>query len=126
MKRRLLNLLTALSLLMFVAVCVLWVRSYWVSQFVGWSDASRFVGVLSMGGLVRLEHATYPAESRGWSRVFYPTPGGPGLWGEARARDHHGGSGRASRRSRTYPPKSAVAPRRNAQSVHITGNSHCG
>ena len=28
MKRRLLNLLTALSLLMFVAVCVLWVRSY--------------------------------------------------------------------------------------------------
>jgi hypothetical protein len=29
MNRRLLNLLTALSLLLFVVVCVLWVRSYW-------------------------------------------------------------------------------------------------
>jgi hypothetical protein len=29
MKRRLLNLLTALSLLLCVAACVLWVRSYW-------------------------------------------------------------------------------------------------
>jgi hypothetical protein len=30
MTRRLLNLLTAVSLLLCVAVCVLWVRSYWV------------------------------------------------------------------------------------------------
>ena len=29
MRRRLLNLLTALSLLLCVAVCVLWARSYW-------------------------------------------------------------------------------------------------
>jgi hypothetical protein len=33
--RRLLNLLTALSLLLCVAVCVLWVRSYYVCDWVG-------------------------------------------------------------------------------------------
>ena len=33
MKRRLLNLLTALSLLICVAACVVWVRSYWVSDW---------------------------------------------------------------------------------------------
>src|SRR5688572_3907797 len=32
MKRRLLNLLTALSLLLCVAVVALWVRSYWVKD----------------------------------------------------------------------------------------------
>jgi len=32
MRRRLLNLLTALSLLLCVAVCVLWVRSYWIGD----------------------------------------------------------------------------------------------
>jgi hypothetical protein len=36
MKHRLLNLLTALSLLLCVAVCVLWVRSYWRSQYVSY------------------------------------------------------------------------------------------
>jgi len=29
MRRRLLNVLTALSLLLFLAACVFWVRSYW-------------------------------------------------------------------------------------------------
>ena len=38
MTRRLLNVLTALSLLLWVAVCVLWVRSYWV-----WDHVSRHV-----------------------------------------------------------------------------------
>jgi hypothetical protein len=32
MKRRVLNLLTAGSLLLFAAVCVLWLRSYWVDD----------------------------------------------------------------------------------------------
>ena len=36
MVRRLLNLLTALSLLLFVAVCVLWVRSYWIGSVFGY------------------------------------------------------------------------------------------
>jgi hypothetical protein len=39
MKRRLLNLLTVLSLLLCVAVCVLWVRSYWV-----FSEATYHIG----------------------------------------------------------------------------------
>jgi hypothetical protein len=36
MKRRLLNLLTALSLLLCVAACVLWVRSYWHCDSIAW------------------------------------------------------------------------------------------
>ena len=64
MTRRLLNLLTAVSLLLCVAVCVLWVRSYLVLDQVGrwslrhtnnrWIDQS-FRGVVSSdGGLVVL------------------------------------------------------------------------
>jgi hypothetical protein len=96
-KRRVLNVLTALSLLAWVAVCVLWVRSYSLSQFVGWSDRDRFVGALSMRGLVRLEHGSYPSEDQGWSYVAYPTPAGAaaGLWQELLARDRHGGRLRA-------------------------------
>jgi len=37
MKRRLLNLLTAASLLLCVAACVLWVRSYWVQDTFEWN-----------------------------------------------------------------------------------------
>jgi hypothetical protein len=97
MKRLLLNLVTALSLLLSVAVAALWVRSYGVSQFAGWSDRARFVGGLSMCGLVRLEYGTYANDDQGWSYVSYPTPGGaaPGLWQEALARDRRGGRLRA-------------------------------
>ena len=38
MTRRLLNFLTALSLLLCVAVVALWVRSYWVSDEVRWGQ----------------------------------------------------------------------------------------
>jgi hypothetical protein len=91
MPHRLLNLLTALSLLLCVAVCVLWVRSYLVLDQVGrwslrhtnnrWIDQS-FRGVVSSdGGLVVLaaddrqtmeglrlrdETAPAPQESVGW------------------------------------------------------------
>jgi hypothetical protein len=92
MTRRLLNLLTALSLLLCAAVCLLWVRSYSTSQFVGWSDPFRFLGALSMHGLLRFEHGTYPNDEQGWSHVSYPTPASePGLWGEVRALDRRGG-----------------------------------
>ena len=37
MLRRLFTLLSALSLLLCVAAVVLWVRSYWLCDFVGWS-----------------------------------------------------------------------------------------
>ena len=93
MARRLLNLLTLLSLLLCVAVVALWVRSYAVTQFLGWSDPSQFVGALSMRGLVRLEHGTYPNRDQGLSYVAYPTRdrSAPGLWQEALARDRRRG-----------------------------------
>src|SRR4051794_195696 len=97
MTRRLLNLLTAVSLLLCVAVCGMWVQSYSVSEFLGWSDPARFVGALSMHGLLRFEYGTYPNDDQGWSHVAYPTPAGPaaGLWQEVRARDRGGGRLRA-------------------------------
>jgi hypothetical protein len=61
--RRLLNLLTFLSLLLCVAVCLLWVRSYWVADAVHrvrgqpYSDDSRFLwsrGLESNRGWVEL------------------------------------------------------------------------
>ena len=64
MKRRLLNLLTALSLLLCVAVCVLWARSYYAvpleSHFAGWKayrhggtySALRHTGVWSSRGML--------------------------------------------------------------------------
>ena len=93
MKRHLLNPATALSLLLFAAVAALWAGSYRVSQFVGWSDPSCFLGALSMQGLVRLEYGTYPGDHPGWSHVSYPTPRGAdlGLWREVRIPDRRGG-----------------------------------
>jgi hypothetical protein len=99
MRRRLFTIFSAVSLVLCSAVCVLWARSYQAAQFVGWSGPTRFVGGLSMGGLVRLEHGTYAPGGSGWSYVTYPAPRGrgtgggrpPGLWGEALAGDRAGG-----------------------------------
>jgi len=52
MKRRLLNLLTVLSLLLCVAVVVLGVRSYWVSDAVDWGIADCRAGVGSLRGWI--------------------------------------------------------------------------
>jgi hypothetical protein len=90
-KRRLFTTLSALSLLLGVAVVVLWVRSYWDADFVGWSDQRRFFGALSMGGVLRFEHGSYGAGRAGWNGVSYPTPEG-GLWGEVTARTRRGGA----------------------------------
>src|SRR6185369_17978142 len=56
MKRRLLNLLTALSLLLCVAVCGLWVRGYFVADAVSWrrlstegTDVTQWVGSAHSG-----------------------------------------------------------------------------
>jgi hypothetical protein len=94
MKRRLLAFLSHATLLLSAAACVLWARSYRTTQFVGWGDPNQFVGALSMGGLIRLEHGTYAAAGLGWGYVSYPTPDDtpPGLWGELAARDRRGGA----------------------------------
>src|SRR5688500_16606841 len=61
-KRRLLNLLTALSMLLCVAVCVLWVRSYSAYDLVHlrttdrWYHASAFRGRLMVGTWLTADH----------------------------------------------------------------------
>jgi hypothetical protein len=91
MHHRLFTIISALSLVLFAAVVVLWVRSYSTAQYVGWASANQFCGVLSMGGLLRLEHATYGDGPKGWSHMQYATPAG-GLWDEIHARDRGGGA----------------------------------
>lgn len=69
MTRRLLNFLTVLSMLLWVAVCVVWVRGHWIADEVGWSqwrldsatDRQAGVSFISAGGgvLVRMR----------WSRL---------------------------------------------------------
>ncbi|HZN68363.1 MAG TPA: hypothetical protein VFB66_23960 [Tepidisphaeraceae bacterium] len=53
MKRRLLNFMTALSVLLCVAVAVLWVRGYWASDLFGYvavrGDGSRLAGWVCSG-----------------------------------------------------------------------------
>jgi hypothetical protein len=57
--RRLLNLLTALSLLLCVAVCVLWVRSQWVTDIWWFSRAGWAVGVQVPIGSINFAWRTY-------------------------------------------------------------------
>jgi hypothetical protein len=49
MARRLFTLLSALSLLLCAAVCVLWVRSYWVRDSVGWLPRHDRFGLVYAG-----------------------------------------------------------------------------
>ena len=52
MRRRLLNLLTAISVLLCVAVCVLWVRSYWQSDCLFfWNTRGQWAAETSAGYL---------------------------------------------------------------------------
>jgi hypothetical protein len=51
-RRRLLHLLTALSLLLCVAVCVLWVRSYRVGDSLDWETRDGRAGVGSLRGRI--------------------------------------------------------------------------
>ena len=74
MTRRLLNLLTALSLLLCVAVTVLWVRSYWRADEVRWEGAGTWAGVNSSRGRLMAYHATAVVPgglSRGNGEVRY-------------------------------------------------------
>jgi len=57
---------------------VLWVRSYWLCDFVGWSGPSRSCGTLSVRGTIRVEQATYPAPRRGWTLESSPASDLPG------------------------------------------------
>jgi hypothetical protein len=71
MKRRLLNLLAALSLLLCVAVGVLWVRSYFVPDRVRWGEA-----MFHPDAADRLKGADV-FSSRGVAGIYFITPRRP-------------------------------------------------
>jgi hypothetical protein len=66
MKRRLLNLLTAMSLLLCVAVVVVWVRSYWVGDALLWGEVSgspvSVAGVSTSSGVVAVGRGSVDAD----------------------------------------------------------------
>ena len=74
--RRLLSLLTALSLVLCVAVVVLWVRSHSIGDELRCYRPPRLFEVLSSGGLVRIGSGqfvsgAYPPPT-GWQGTFWP------------------------------------------------------
>jgi hypothetical protein len=75
-KRRLFTILSALSLLLFVAVLVLWVRSYWRFDSVSRSRAAHFLSFRSESGYVHLSSAQYHRDfdlfSWGWQYESHP------------------------------------------------------
>lgn len=88
MLRRLFTLLSIISLLLFVATCVMWVRSYWVEDDITYTSvrslvvASR-VGTMHLAVVVQWEQPGGPGSGpkaehvvsitpRGWTRVAMP------------------------------------------------------
>jgi hypothetical protein len=65
MRRRVLNFLTALSLLLCVAVCVLWVRSYRLTDQLHRVSAGGFRGIGSASGYVVVQ--LNPGDTSGYS-----------------------------------------------------------
>jgi len=78
-----------MSLLLCIAAAVIWVLSYQLTQYVGWSDQRQFYGALSIAGLLRVEHGTYPGRP-GFS-YEQRNEINETLWNEAAARDRRGG-----------------------------------
>ena len=76
MKRRLLNLLTALSLVLCVATVVLWVRSYWVSDAVLWSSGSGERGAQTIRGTLAFVETDVPHRRTRvrWDRFYGDLP----------------------------------------------------
>jgi hypothetical protein len=77
------------SLVLMLAMNALWVRSYRVSHFLGWSGNPHSYGILSISGVLRAERFNY-FDKPGWDYVHYKTPP-KGVWGEVAARDRSGG-----------------------------------
>ena len=93
--RRLLNLLTALSLLLCVVVVALWVRSRQATDYVQWTDTRHFPGLASSGGRVILSYQFFPhgagGNEAGWGAgsrdgLYWrpPDPGDFNTWADSR------------------------------------------
>ena len=99
MLRRLFTALSALSVLLCVAVCVLWVRSYWVGEAVYREGPSQRLAVLSSRGQCSAFRTTYPASAaNGPTRWKYSDRG---MWAEVTRRP---GLYRADPAVRCYGP----------------------
>ena len=66
MRRRLLNVLTALSLLVFLAACVFWVRSYWQWDTLQYEDLSESREVTSQNGFLLVDKIYQKGKGRWW------------------------------------------------------------
>jgi hypothetical protein len=78
MKRRLLNVLTALSLLLFVAVVAVWVRSYFAAEYVWYQPAGRVIELIATKGKLECYRARFGANSRfAFTERFGRRPGPP-------------------------------------------------
>lgn len=83
MKRRLLNLVTVVSLLLFVAVAVLWVRSYWAVDVVK-LGSDRLYKAASGGGGVMLESLHFLRRQGDWRTGMTRATGQLSIYGETR------------------------------------------
>jgi hypothetical protein len=100
-RQRLFTILSAASLLLFLAACVLWVRSYWVAERVSYWGNTRVLCLHSSEGraAVTVATGTIGPESRGaygyglHHEVVKPAPAIGSRWGFAYNRiDVSGGS----------------------------------
>jgi hypothetical protein len=83
--------LAVITLVFALATAGLWARSYSTAQYLGWTDASGWRGGLSLAGLLRFEHGTFPMDKPGWSHKSDPVTNRAALWDEVAARDRRGG-----------------------------------
>jgi hypothetical protein len=79
-RRRLLNLLSAVSLLLCGAVCLLWVRSYWCSDEITYRGPTEAFMVRSYDGAFYFIRSRFMVVLPGWSHIFdskyYPAENG--------------------------------------------------
>ena len=76
MTRRLVNLVTALSLLLCAAAAGLWVRSYWVHDWIAFDALGRSISLRTSPHVLRLEWTSRPYRTPRWEStpaMYRPT-----------------------------------------------------
>lgn len=72
MKSRLLTILAAISLAISLLFAITWPRSYYHSDFIGYSTRNHCCGALSEQGLIRFEFTDDQAVPLGWKYITEP------------------------------------------------------
>jgi hypothetical protein len=70
-KRRVFNLLAAMSLVLCVATVVMWVRSHWRTDLFVWGRTNGYSQVISMSGTVRFSNVFDAGYRSGWYHTAY-------------------------------------------------------